>query len=184
MPADTSSATRRGRGMSRSLINLEIVNQLTGGRLGVFDTRCPLCSASRKPANQRKQVFRIWRDDRDFATYHCVHCLAHGHIHEGYAARPDPVALERAKREAAERHRIAATERLRKARWLWSQRRPLTGSIGEAYLRDARGYNGPLPATLGFLPSDDKRHCDRGRFGDRPRHRTRLCPRGCQRRRT
>ena len=39
-----------------------------------------------------------------------------------------------------------------KAAWLWAQRRPLEGSIGETYLRQARGYGGPLPATLGFLP--------------------------------
>ena len=38
-----------------------------------------------------------------------------------------------------------------KAAWLWAQRRPLEGSIGETYLRQARGYGGPLPATLGFL---------------------------------
>jgi hypothetical protein len=38
-----------------------------------------------------------------------------------------------------------------KARWLWVQRRPLAGSIAETYLRKARGYGGPLPATLGFL---------------------------------
>jgi hypothetical protein len=37
------------------------------------------------------------------------------------------------------------------ARWLWAQRKPLAGSIAETYLRKARGYGGPLPATLGFL---------------------------------
>ena len=37
------------------------------------------------------------------------------------------------------------------ARWLWAQREPLAGSIAETYLRTARGYGGPLPATLGFL---------------------------------
>jgi Toprim domain len=39
-----------------------------------------------------------------------------------------------------------------KAVWLWGQRRPITGSIAETYLRTARGYVGPLPSTLGFLP--------------------------------
>jgi hypothetical protein len=39
-----------------------------------------------------------------------------------------------------------------KAAWLWTQRRPFEDSIGETYLRQARGYGGPLPATLGFLP--------------------------------
>jgi putative DNA primase/helicase len=46
--------------------------------------------------------------------------------------------------------------RREKARWLWAQRAPLAGSIAETYLRKARGYEGPLPATLGFLkPSKD-----------------------------
>jgi putative DNA primase/helicase len=37
------------------------------------------------------------------------------------------------------------------ARWLWAQRGPLARSIAEIYLREARRYEGPLPATLGFL---------------------------------
>jgi putative DNA primase/helicase len=39
-----------------------------------------------------------------------------------------------------------------KAAWLWQQRKPIAGSIAETYLRKARGYGGPLPPTLGFLP--------------------------------
>ena len=46
-----------------------------------------------------------------------------------------------------------------KAGWLWGHRRPLAGSIAETYLRAARGYGGPLPATLGFLaPSRSEQH--------------------------
>jgi putative DNA primase/helicase len=40
-----------------------------------------------------------------------------------------------------------------KARWLWSQRQPIAGSIAERYLREARGYSGALPPTLAFLPA-------------------------------
>ena len=40
----------------------------------------------------------------------------------------------------------------RKAAWLWSQRKPLAGSIAEAYLRKARGIACALPPTLAFLP--------------------------------
>jgi DNA primase len=43
-----------------------------------------------------------------------------------------------------------------KAAWLWRQRQPITGSIPETYLRQARCYYGPLPATLGFLPARTK----------------------------
>src|SRR5215211_1243809 len=45
-----------------------------------------------------------------------------------------------------------------KAVWLWSQRRPIVGTIAEHYLRRARGYEGPLPATLGFLPPRKPEH--------------------------
>src|SRR5262249_54211047 len=40
-----------------------------------------------------------------------------------------------------------------KARWLWSQRQPIAGSVAERYLCEARGYTGPLPPTLAFLPA-------------------------------
>lgn len=39
----------------------------------------------------------------------------------------------------------------RKACWLWSKCQPVAGSPAERYLREARGYRGPLPATIGYL---------------------------------
>ena len=44
-----------------------------------------------------------------------------------------------------------AARQHKRASWLWAQRSPLAGSIAETYLRKARSYHGPLPATLGFL---------------------------------
>jgi hypothetical protein len=41
-----------------------------------------------------------------------------------------------------------------RARWIWRQRQPITGSLAERYLM-ARGLNGPFPTTLGFLPARD-----------------------------
>jgi CHC2 zinc finger len=58
------------------------------------------------------------------------------------AASPTPF-ISRGEEQAAQ---------FRKARWLWSQREPIIGSIAETYLR-ARGYNGPIPETLAFLPA-------------------------------
>ncbi len=139
--------------MSAAALDLRIIDELTGGKIGVHDTPCPLCSPTRKPANHRKRVLRIWRLDRDFASFSCAHCLEHGYVRDGDAVQLDPAVLERVKRETAERERAATIERLGKARWLWSKRRRLAGSIGEAYLREARGYRGPLPPTLGFLPA-------------------------------
>jgi hypothetical protein len=42
------------------------------------------------------------------------------------------------------------------ARRLWRRRLPIRGTIAETYLRDVRGYRGPLPDTLGFLPPNGK----------------------------
>jgi CHC2 zinc finger len=46
----------------------------------------------------------------------------------------------------------------RKAAWMWSRRRPIIGSPVERYLREARGYGGPTPATLAFLPPSKPEH--------------------------
>lgn len=135
-------------------LDLKIIDNLTTGRVGTFDMACPLCGPRRRSkANQRKPVLRIWRIEPSFASFHCVRCGERGYVRNGRSARLDPLALERARAEVAQRERAAAGERLSKARWLWSQRRPLNGSIAETYLREARGYSGPLPATLGFLPA-------------------------------
>lgn len=138
-------------------LDLTIVDNLTGGRIGKFDVACPLCGPQRRsPANQRKPVLRIWRIEPTFASFHCARCGERGYVRDSHAAPIDPVALERAKAEAAERERIAAGERLSTARWLWSKRRPIKHSLAERYLREARGYTGPVPATLGYLPPRDQ----------------------------
>ena len=41
-----------------------------------------------------------------------------------------------------------------RALWLWRQRQPIVeGTPPWVYLRQARGYLGPVPATLGYLPA-------------------------------
>jgi hypothetical protein len=134
-------------------IDLEVIDELTGGLVGTFDVLCPLCGPLRlSPAKQRPKL-RIYRVNEGFAGFHCVRCGEHGYVRDRSAPRPDPEVLARARFEAAERERIAAAERLSKARWLWSQRCAIRGSIAETYLREARGYCGPLQAMLGFLPA-------------------------------
>jgi hypothetical protein len=39
-----------------------------------------------------------------------------------------------------------------KAGWYWSRSKTIIGTIAERYLRETRGYRGPLPPTLRFLP--------------------------------
>jgi hypothetical protein len=135
-------------------ISLAQIDAVTGGRLGRFDTTCPLCTPFRhSPANRRAKVLRVWRVEAGFATYYCVHCGEAGFTHDREGAPPDPERLARARAEAAERDRIHRAERLGKAHYLWAMRKPIAGSVAETYLRKARGYGGPLPATLGFLPA-------------------------------
>jgi putative DNA primase/helicase len=43
-----------------------------------------------------------------------------------------------------------------KARWLWQRSRPIQGTIAEVYLRCERVISCPLPATLRFLPGNDR----------------------------
>ena len=137
-----------------SALDLTIIDRLAQGQLGVIDAACPQCGPERRrPINQRKPVLRVWRLDTHFASYHCARCGMKGHARDGSIARIDPAAIARAKAEAAERDRITRAERLSRARWLWSRSRPIVGTDAERYLRDARGYDGPLPATLRFLPA-------------------------------
>jgi hypothetical protein len=136
------------------MIGLDVIDQLTGGRLGTHDVPCPECGPFKRSArNQRRRVLRVYRIEPSFAGYHCARCGEKGAAFDRNSAPPDPVKLAKARAEAAERDRALRAERLRKAHWLWSQRRPIVGSVAERYLRDARGYGGPLPATLGFLPA-------------------------------
>ncbi|RXH25843.1 hypothetical protein XH99_22310 [Bradyrhizobium nanningense] len=47
-------------------------------------------------------------------------------------------------------------KRLQLARFLWSQRQPIKATAGERYLREARGYGGAIPPTIGYLPTRGK----------------------------
>lgn len=133
-------------------MNLDLIHSLTSGRLGVVDVACPTCGPEkRSPANRRRRVLRVWRLDPGFATYCCARCGIAGHTRDPSATLPDPARLEEIRRESEAREAIAVRDRLAKARWLWSQRRPIAGTPAEVYLRQARGYAGRIPATLGFL---------------------------------
>jgi hypothetical protein len=134
--------------------DLGLIDRVTGGRLGTHDVPCPLCGPFKSPHGQRRKVMRIWRVEPNFASYYCARCGEKGYAREyGCSAPLDPMKLAKARAAAAERERQITKQRLDLARWLWRRRHPIVGSIGELYLREARGYGGPLPATLGFLPS-------------------------------
>jgi hypothetical protein len=129
---------------------------LTGNRMGVLNVPCPLCSAQRKPANRKKPVLRVWRDQRlDFCSFNCAHCDAHGYAHSDspWAQRIDPKQLALMMREA-DKAKVERDNRMRRtAKYLWGGGMPIRGTVGERYLREARGITCALPATLRFLPA-------------------------------
>jgi hypothetical protein len=141
-------------GSEGGMIGLETIDHLAGRRLGTHDVPCPECGPFKRSArNQRKPVLRVYRIEPNFAGYHCARCGEKGAALDRNGTPPDPVKLAKARAEAADRDRMLKAERLGKAQWLWSIRKPIAGSIAETYLRSARSYAGPLPATLGFLRS-------------------------------
>lgn len=95
---------------------------------------------------------------RDGATCLLVHCYAgcdardvlgllrhRGLLGDGAILKPKapaPDDLNRGEYKRQQHH---------KAAFLWSQRKPITGTPAEVYLRAARGITCPLPPTLGFL---------------------------------
>jgi hypothetical protein len=140
-------------------MNFQALADLAGGKFGVVDTTCPLCSHQRRRQNQRKRVLRLWCDT-DAITFCCVHCGA-----KGYALADNRHKLTEADRE---RHRQRRSEAIRhqadyderqhgKALWLWWQSRPAKGTIVETYL-GSRGLELWLPATLRFLPPTKPEH--------------------------
>jgi hypothetical protein len=140
--------------MTAASLDYATLLRLAGNRMGKHDAACPSCGPGRRsPAKQRRKVLRVWRITSTFLTYRCARCDLHGYARADGAPAPNPVELAKVQAEA---HRFAASTaeaKRRKARWLWGQRRPIVGTPAERYLREARCYGGPLPATIGFLPA-------------------------------
>jgi hypothetical protein len=90
-----------------------------------------------------------------------VHCFAGCSAAEVYAAirRKGYKLLEPGDTESEPVKGSSEYERRQgeKASWLWSQRRPIAGTVAEAYLR-TRGITCPLPVTLAFLPPYKPEH--------------------------
>src|SRR3954447_26832492 len=78
-----------------------------------------------------------WRDCRDYAREKLG-------LGRRTAARQEPARPIRAINDNR--------QKLLKARHLWSCRHPIEGTPAERYLREARGYQGPFPGTLAYLP--------------------------------
>ena len=137
----------------RAQLTSHILDQLTGGEIGTLDVPCPRCGPDRRhPLNRRRKVMRVWRHDPGFASYHCVRCGASGYARQDSAVRPvDPVVLMRARAEAARARTSIRNQAAPQGGLALASQTPIIGSIAETYLREVRGYQGPLPVTVGFL---------------------------------
>ncbi len=140
-------------------LSLEQIKELIGDQFGKYDVACPLCGPSRtSPANRKRRVFRIYRDESDFATYHCVRCGVKGWA-RGHDARPlDFTKIAAVKAENAKRDAEYAKKRLGLACYLWDNTKPLPGTPVETYLIKQRNINCLLPNTLGYLPPRKPEH--------------------------
>lgn len=125
---------------------------------------CPQCGGrDRFGINTRKQVFN------------CRHCGAKGDVlalvqwldrvnfAEAVATLSGDVVKRRQVTEQPKPPPASPDEyeqrQAQKAGWMWSRRRPITGSPVETYLRQARRHSGPLPATLAYLaPAKPEHH--------------------------
>lgn len=142
------------------MLTLADIDGLTGGRLGVRDVPCPWCGPDRRsPSNRRRPVLRVWRTDPDFASWCCARCGERGYALDRAATglrRPPSAAEQLARVEARAAadasQRAAHAKRGDLARFLWSRREYPHGTPAETYLRQARGYGGSIPGTIGFLP--------------------------------
>jgi hypothetical protein len=135
-------------------LSFNVLLQAINREFGVHDVVCPLCGPDRRsPANRVRKVLRIWHVSSNFVSYACARCGETGFARERGSSGLDASTYARVRAELEEHRRAAAAVRLSKAIALWRSRRSVRGSIGETYLREARGYSGPLPPTLGFLPA-------------------------------
>jgi len=121
-----------------------------------FAGPCPKCGGTdRFGINTRKDIWNC----RGCGIGGDAISLARHVIDMGFAEAREFVTGEKvaATRQAKAPARPAkidedASER-DKARWIWRQRRPIAGTVAEVYLRQARGYGGMIPSTLGYLPA-------------------------------
>ena len=134
------------------------LRDLTHGRFGVIDAPCPLCGPERRSAvNQRRKTLRVWCFDPAFLTFHCPRCKA-----EGWAAaqtgttvsQRSPADFIKIKADIAIREAAHERMRLIKAHSLWCRSQlAAVGTPPHTYLRGPRGYSGPIPATIRYLPA-------------------------------
>lgn len=138
-------------------LTIDHARSLMHGRFGHVDAPCPACGPLRRSsANQKRRTMRLWCSDPKFITFHCARCGQRGWASGGEGSpveRTAPADLGKIRADIARRDAEHETARRLKALGLWRRRNSIANTPAETYLRDARGYRGPIPATIGFLPA-------------------------------
>jgi hypothetical protein len=139
--------------MNNAALSFDEARNLTGGKFGAIDVPCPLCGPQKSVIGSRRKTLRLWCSDPDYITFHCARCEQQGWTSAVRTARPPARSVDALKvlADIQQRDSNEARERLDKALSLWHRRLPIARSPAETYLREVRGYRGPLPATLGYL---------------------------------
>lgn len=114
---------------------------------------CPIC----QPQREKGQNALTLADGRDGRLMlHCkksgcafLDILSAAGLRSGGYAPPDAATL--AQREAEQD--AEAKKRAAQAKQVWDEAQPISGTIAEAYLREARGITCPLPPALRFHAS-------------------------------
>jgi hypothetical protein len=138
-----------------TILSFDELFRAVSGRIGISDIPCPLCSVIHNP---RRRVMRVWFEPR-FVTFHCARCSESGWARGSQSSEPlNQVHLKKLRHEMELRDAAYQSTRRAFAHFLWRCAQPLEGTIGETYLREARGYKGSVPSTLRFLPPTRKHH--------------------------
>jgi hypothetical protein len=135
-------------------LSIADIDGLVGARLGSFDLPCPECGPRcRAPSNRARKVLRIWRQERDFATYSCARCGLHGWAGQQQGGfRPFPPSARRTSGVSDE----YGSRQVEKAKALWRHRLPPENTPVEAYLRPAADTAGRSRSRLGSCRPRDR----------------------------
>lgn len=115
-------------------------------RPGSHRAPCPRCD--RGP---RDSALGISIDCDDGVVWGCFRCGWSGAWRPSGPRPERPANGTHASHSEPSEPATTDDEKRKIARWLWSTRRPISGTPAEKYLRN-RGFNGEPPATMGFLP--------------------------------
>jgi phage/plasmid primase-like uncharacterized protein len=134
-----------------------VVLELLGGRCGEYRRPCPQCDK-----RTRDDALAIRIDDRG-ATWFCHRCNFTGSCNEGRETRTVAGYKAKAERPAAD----VPQRWSERAEAIWRRSMPISGTIGEVYLKVRHCVIPPADGDLRFLPqTDDFPPCLLGRVTD------------------